>query len=165
MIIFETERLRVRTLQADDYENFFRLQGDPEVMRFIRPVKTREESDAILDEMLRSPEPELGGRWMVEEKKGNTFAGTFALIPLPYDTAKMQLGYAFIPSAWGKGYATELTIAGLAYCQTKTSLKEIYAITEIPNIASQRVLQKAGFHLLLRRDHEGKPLLVYTVKW
>lgn len=165
MIIFETERLRVRTLQADDYENFFRLQGDPEVMRFIRPVKTREESDAVLEEMLRSPEPDTGGRWMVEEKEGNKFAGTFAVIPLPYDPEKMQLGYAFIPSAWGRGFATELTIAGLEYCQKHTSLKEIYAITEIPNIASQRVLQKAGFHLLLRREHEGKPLLVYCYKW
>lgn len=164
MIVFETARLVVRQLTAADHERFFLLNGDPVVMRFIRPVKTREESDAALEEMLAAGEPEEGGRWMVEEKGSGNFVGTFAIIPLPYDTTKIQLGYALIPAQWGKGYATELTKSGLDYYWEQTSREEIFAVTETPNLPSQKVLLNAGFHLLLKRDLDGKPILVYSVK-
>ncbi len=164
MEVFQTDRLSVRTIHEKDHDHFFLLQGNSDVMRFIRPIKTREESDAALNEMLASGEPAEGGRWMVEEKEGNRFVGTFAIIPVPYDTTKIQLGYAFIPGSWGKGYATELTRAGLDYFWKHSDRNEIYAITETPNIASQKVLLKAGFHLLRKRDHEGKPIIVYIAK-
>jgi [ribosomal protein S5]-alanine N-acetyltransferase len=163
-MVFETERLTVRLINDKDHELFFLLQGDPAVMRFIRPIKTREESDAALNEMLASGEPEEGGRWMVEEKTGGGFVGTFAIIPVPYDTTKIQLGYALLPGSWGKGYATELTKAGLDFFWKSSNRNEIYAITETPNIASQKVLLKAGFHLLLKREHEGKPIIVFIAK-
>ena len=164
MEVLKTDRLRVRTINNQDHERFFLLQGDPAVMRFIRPIKTREESDKALNEMLASGEPEEGGRWMVEEKDSNRFVGTLAIIPVPYDTTKIQLGYALVPGFWGKGYATELAIAGLDYFWKHSDRNEIYAITEVPNIASQKVLLKAGFHLLLKREHEGKPIIVYIAK-
>lgn len=164
MEVFQTSRLTVRTLRHNDHDNFFLLQGNPAVMRFIRPIKTREESDTALNEMLAAGEPEEGGRWMVEEKEGGRFIGTFAIIPVPYDTTKIQLGYALLPGSWGKGYATELTLTGLDYFWKHSDRHEIYAITETPNIASQKVLRKAGFALLLRREHEGKPILVYMAK-
>ncbi len=164
MEVIQTVRLRVRTIHDQDHERFFMLQGDPAVMRFIRPIKTREESDAALNEMLVAGEPEEGGRWMVEEKEGGRFVGTLAIIPVPYDTTKIQLGYALLPGEWGKGYATELAVAGLGYFWKHSDRNEIYAITEVPNIASQKVLLKAGFHLLLKREHEGKPIMVYIAK-
>lgn len=163
-MVFETERLRVRLINQNDHERFYLLQGDPAVMRFIRPIKTREESDAALNEMLASGEPEEGGRWMVEEIEGGRFVGTLAIIPVPYDTTKIQLGYALLPGSWGKGYATELAMAGLDYFWKHSDRNEIYAITETPNLASQKVLLKAGFHLLLKREHEGKPIMVYIMK-
>ena len=52
MFAFETERLRVRDLLVTDKENFFLLNGSEEVMRYIRPVKTREESDHQLEQIL-----------------------------------------------------------------------------------------------------------------
>jgi RimJ/RimL family protein N-acetyltransferase len=164
MQVLQTDRLRVRTLNANDHHDFFLLQGDPEVMRFIRPVKTREESDAALNEMLAAGEPEEGGRWMVEEKTTGEFVGTLAIIPLPYDATKIQLGYALLPNQWGKGYATELARAGLQYFWEHSRRDEIFAVTETPNVASQQVLLKAGFHLLLKRDLDGKPVLVYVAK-
>lgn len=164
MQVLQTDRLRVRTLSDKDHDNFFLLQGDPEVMRFIRPVKTREESDAALNEMLATGEPEEGGRWMVEELATGRFVGTLAIIPLSYDATKIQLGYALLPTQWGKGYATELARAGLQYFWEHSERDELFAVTETPNVASQQVLLKAGFHLLLKRDLDGKPVLVYVAK-
>ncbi len=164
MEVLQTDRLRVRTLSDKDHDDFFLLQGNPDVMRFIRPIKTRAESDAALNDMLAAGEPEEGGRWMVEDKETGAFVGTLAIIPLPYDVTKIQLGYALLPAYWGKGYATELARAGLRYFWEHTQRNEIYAVTETPNIASQQVLLKTGFHLLLKRDLDGKPILVYLAK-
>jgi RimJ/RimL family protein N-acetyltransferase len=46
--IFETERLIVRQYVFEtDAENFFLLNSDEDVMRYIRATKSREECDAF----------------------------------------------------------------------------------------------------------------------
>ena len=144
-VIFETERLTVRPYTIEDGDQFFSVNGDEEIVRYIRAPKTREECDLFLQEVIRySEQNPLYGRWAVWEKKSGDFAGTFAIIPLE-NSGEMQLGYSFKKFFWGKGYATELTLAGLQYVFSKTPLAIIYAITEIANVASCKVLHKAGF--------------------
>ena len=148
MVIFETERLIVRQYNFEkDRENIFRINGDIDVMRYIRPVKTKEESEAYLVEELEKYKiyPEAG-RWAVDEKSSGKFAGSFAFIPIE-GSQDMQLGYALLKESWGKGYATELMAEGIKYVFAQTSLKEIYGVTESANIASQKVLLKTGFSL------------------
>jgi [ribosomal protein S5]-alanine N-acetyltransferase len=158
-ILFETDRLVVRHYTLEDKNNFFMLNGDEEVMRYIRPVKSREETDEFLMEVinysLKFPER---GRMAVVDKVTGEFVGSFAIIPVD-GNSEMQLGYSLLPPHWGKGYATELTLAGLEYVFTKTNLDRIYAYTERPNLPSQRVLLKAGFKESGSRM-EGKKELV-----
>ena len=145
MLIFETKRLLVRRYTEHDKDHFFSLNGNEEVMRYIRPVKTREECDEFLLQVIAYSETEkLFGRWAVEDKLSKEFVGSFAIIPVE-GKDQMQLGYSILPEHWGKGYATELTIAGLQYVFAKTPINPIYAYTEAPNASSQKVLLKAGF--------------------
>ena len=162
MIIFETKRLIVRRYELTDADNFFSLNGDEEVMRYIRPAKSREESDAFLKYNIAfANELPLYGRWAVEEKDSNDFVGSFAVIPVDNST-NMQLGYALLPKAWGKGYATELTLEGLKYVFSKTDLQTIYAYTEGPNIPSQKVLLKCGFKHLQNKIEGGKEVCEFV---
>ena len=63
MNIFETERLLVRTYSEGDQEDFFLLNGNEDVMRYIRPVKSREECDEFLLEVIAySRAEEIYGR-------------------------------------------------------------------------------------------------------
>ena len=165
MSIFETERLIVRPFTKTDYTNYFSLHGNAEVMRYIRPAKTRKECDALFDETIlyAVPHPFMG-RWAVEEKISGTFIGTFVIVPIPADEEKIQLGQSFIPAVWGKGFATELTIAGLAYFRDQTPLTEIYAVTETLNIASEKVLLKAGFTPFDKKKEGEKELLIFIVR-
>ena len=145
MTLFQTERLIVRTYAEADYEDFYLFSNSEEVMRYIRPVKNREEARIHFDEVMEySKANPLYGRWAAIEKTTGNFAGSFAVIPVE-GTAHMQLGYALMPPFWSKGYATELTVAGIEYVFTKTDLQHIYAYTELPNTASQKVLAKCGF--------------------
>jgi len=162
-ILFETERLIVRHYTKDDGDNFFLLNGDEEIMRYIRPAKTREEADQFLSEILKKLEENpSAGRWAVEEKHTGVFVGSFAFIPVEGKKDKMQLGYALLKQNWGKGYATELTVAGLQYVFTKTTLAEIFAVTEVLNTASQKVLLKAGFTFHSTYKEGAKELFQYV---
>jgi len=145
MLIFETKRLVVRRYTENDKDHFFSLNGNEEVMRYIRQVKTREECDEFLLQVIAYSEAEkLFGRWAAEDKLSKEFVGSFAIIPVEGKN-QMQLGYSLLFEHWGKGYATELTIAGLHYVFTRTQIEFIYAYTEGPNTSSQKVLLKAGF--------------------
>ena len=162
MILFETERLIVRHYTVNDGDNFFLLNGDEEIMRYIRPAKTREETDQFLTEILQKMEEDPAtGRWAVEEKHTGVFVGSFAFIPIERMEDKMQLGYALLKPNWGKGYATELTMAGLQYVFTKTTLSQIFAVTEVLNTASQKVLLKAGFTFHSTYKEGAKELFQY----
>ncbi len=164
-VIFETQRLRVRHFTAADYDNFFSLQGNAEVMQYIRPPRTKEESDSFLtDKILTTLPTDFKGYWAVEEKATRLFIGSFVIIPIPDDVEKTQLGYSFLPAHWGKGFATEATKEGLNYFRDKTPLTELYAVTETPHIASQKVLLKAGFQFFNSKMEGEKELLVYVVR-
>jgi [ribosomal protein S5]-alanine N-acetyltransferase len=144
-VIFETDRLVVRHYTESDADNFFLLNSDPEVMRYIRPVKSREDTDLFFAEVIEySKNNPAFGRMAVVEKQSNIFAGSFAVIPL-VNTLHMQLGYSLLPVHWGKGFATELTKSGVKYVFTQTNLEEIFGVTESENIDSQKVLLKSGF--------------------
>lgn len=164
-MIFETERLIVRRFTAEDKDNFFLLTGNAAVMQYIRPVSTKEESDKFLLEnisfYLANPRR---GRWAVEEKATRVFVGSFAIIPIPSEPAKIQLGYSLAPVNWGRGFATELVKAGLEYFFANDLLPEIYGITETPNVASQKALLKAGFIPDGTFMEEDKELLRFVVR-
>jgi ribosomal-protein-alanine N-acetyltransferase len=164
-IIFETERLIVRYFTSDDFDNYYALQGNPVVMQYIRPARTREESDTFLEEkILPSSKTDYRGYWAVQLKENSEFIGCFVIIPLPDDASKTQMGYSFLPEHWGKGYATEVARKGVDYFYNKTPLPEIYGVTETANEASQKVLKKAGFIFHRSKTEDGKVLFEYILK-
>jgi RimJ/RimL family protein N-acetyltransferase len=159
--VFETERLLVRHYTIGDADNFFILNGDPEVMRYIRPVKSKEETTAFLKEVVTYSEINPAfGRMAVIEKQSAAFVGSFAIIPLE-KTEFMQIGYALLPMHWGKGFATELVRYGLDYIRENELLNDIFAVTEDKNVHSQRVLLKTGFAFQKIFEEGGKTLHLY----
>ena len=164
-LIFETVRLRVRRFTVNDSDNYFALQGDPLVMQYIRPPRTRQESDLFLmEKILTSPATDFKGYWAVEDKFTKNFLGCFVIIPLPEDAEKTQMGYSFLPKHWGKGYATEVTKEGVRYFYERTPLNEIYGVTESANTASQKVLLKAGFKPFEKKMEQQKELTVFILQ-
>ena len=103
------------------------------------------------------------GRWAAEEKLTGKFIGSFVIVPIPEQPEKIQLGYALLKDHWGSGYATELTKAGLSFAFDKLGLDVIYGVTEIPNIASQKVLLKSGFKNAGTYVENEKTLLLFSI--
>src|SRR5437867_11616059 len=100
LIIFETPRVIVRQYTMEDADEFFALNSDEEVMRYIRSVKSREECDEFLRQNLNfyKAHPSLG-RWAAFEKEAKVFIGSLALITIKEADERIQIGYALKPSA------------------------------------------------------------------
>ncbi len=167
MVIFETERLVIRQYTPADEENFFRLNGDPEVMKYIREPRDRQECNIFLKRNLSFYEQNpLMGRWAMIEKASDAFVGSFAIIPVETTDhsrhSEIQLGYALLKDHWGRGYATESTRAGRKYAFDIMKLPLIVAITETANIASQKVLLRSGFIQQANIQEGKKPLCYFT---
>jgi ribosomal-protein-alanine N-acetyltransferase len=167
MVVFETDRLVIRRYTLADEENFFRLNGDAEVMRYIREPKNRLECGVFLKRnIVYYDQHPLMGRWAMEEKASGTFIGSFAIIPVESTDhnrqQEIQLGYALLKDFWGKGYATESTLAGKQYAFDVMKLPRIVAITETENIASRKVLLRCGFQQQ-PNIKEGNKLLCYFI--
>lgn len=150
MTIFETDRLIIRRYTPADQDNFNRLNGDPEIMRYIREAKDPQECVVILKRNIAFYQQHpLMGRWAMIEKASGAFIGSFAIIPVETVDqsrhAEIQIGYALLKEYWGKGFATESTLSGRQYAFDVMKLPKIVAITEIKNIASQKVLLRSGF--------------------
>lgn len=164
-IIFESERLIVRQYEFEyDAGNFFLLNSDEDVMRYIRATKSKEECDAFLRKAIDSYKINpLMGRWAADEKITGKFVGSFAIIPIE-GSEDIQLGYAFLKENWGKGFASELTKAGLDYYFKNTNADHIYAIAEQANIASHRVLLKNSFVPDGTKKEDDKELLKFIYR-
>lgn len=74
------------------------------------------------------------------------------------DSGEVELGYAFGPAWWGKGYATEAVQALVDAVFTLTKLDAIEARSRVMNPASQRVLRKCGF------AHEGSGMVSFEAR-
>lgn len=83
-------------------------------------------------------------------------------ITLNGHTNFFDVGYRIIRRFWGKGYATESSIAALDYGFNVLKLGTIYGITEKGNQASHRVLLKIGLQYIEDfYDNETK----LTLRW
>jgi RimJ/RimL family protein N-acetyltransferase len=146
-----TERLFLRRFTPGDRELLYRLHSDEEVMRHAGGVLDREQSGKNLRErMLDYYERHPGlGVWATHERASGTCIGLHLLNNIQGET-HIQVGYLLFPAFWGKGYATEMCVRVLRYGFATLALPGIVAITSLSNVASQRVLVKAG----LRRNGE-----------
>ena len=163
-IVFETERLMVRPYTMDDLTHFFRLNGDEDVMRYIRPAQTLAQTKEFLQKIIAAYSERPGmGRWALFSKTDGEFAGSFAIIPIETSN-QLQLGYALIKENWGKGFASEVVRGGIHYAFGHLGLTEIAGITYPENIPSQKVLLKNGFVFDKTFVEEDNELHVYICR-
>lgn len=164
MYLFDTNQLIIRKFYKSDMEEFYQLNSHPEVMRYIRPVKSREECDAFLLENIQLYQNGSAiGRYHVAEKATQIFAGTFSVLMMP-DRDAFHVGYALMPWAQGRGWAKELLSGGLQWLAANSGRPEIFAITEAANLVSVALLQKTGFQRQDDITNHGKHLTVFMIQ-
>ena len=161
-IIFETERLILRRFTEADAGLLFYLNSDPEILKYLHepPLKDKSDSlDKLKNIILPQYERNLG-RWAIHQKENNEFIGWCGLKYLP-EPDEIDLGYRFVKTAWGKGFATEAAKQTLAYGFNTLQLKTITGRAHIENIASQKVLEKIGMQFVNEGIVDDCPVRTY----
>jgi ribosomal-protein-alanine N-acetyltransferase len=105
------------------------------------------------------------GMWMLRDAATSALIGRAILRHLDVEGVdEVEVGYGFMPEYWGRGLATEIARACVRIGVEQLGLASVVAITTPPNLASQRVMEKAG--LVYERDivHAGVPHRLFRTR-
>lgn len=162
--ITETDRLILRKMEISDAPFFFELNANPNVTRHTGDgaFKNLEEAEKINQYVISQYEKYGFGRWLVIEKESNTAIGWCGLKYLE-DIKEVDLGYRFLENKWGKGYATESSIACLNYGFYNLNLSRIIGRASVDNPASINIFKKLGMSFVKTEHYPEHDAVVYEI--
>lgn len=156
-LIAETQRLQLHRLDAADAAFVLQLVNEPSWLAFIgdKGVRTLDDARAYIANGPVAMYASHGhGLYRVALKSSGEAIGLCGLIKR--DTLDyVDIGYAFLPAHWGRGYAEEAARATLDYARDSLKIKRIVAIVTPANTRSIRLLEKIG--LRYDRDFQASP--------
>jgi len=145
--IVQSARLRLRELSEGDADFALELLNDADFLAHIgdKGVRTREDARAYLcNGPLASYAAHGFGLWGVEPREGGALLGMCGLLQRDWLDAP-DIGYAFLPSARGRGIAREAAEATLGLARPRFGASRVLAIVNPENVASIRLLESVGF--------------------
>jgi len=165
MKIIETERLTLRLQTTDDAKFILELVNDPSWLKFIgdRGVRTVEDAREYIMNSIHSYEKAGFCFYLVERKEDQSLLGICGFVKRD-SLEDVDIGFAFLPKYWGKGYAYEAASATLAYGLDTLGLNRIVAITTQDNHASAKLLEKIGlkFEGLVQLSNDSEELRLFS---
>lgn len=168
MNVLETARLNLRRLSVDDAAFIFELLNEPSFIRNIgdRGVRTIEDARKYILEGPVASYERLGfGLYCVELKESGASIGMCGLVKREA-IPDVEVGYAFLPRFWSKGYALEAALAIKSYGLEVLGLKRLVAITHPDNAGSIRVLEKIGlmYERMVRLPGDNEEIKLYALE-
>lgn len=144
----ETSRLELRSATPEDAPHLLALNSDPDVLRYLPPAARLTTMEGAMQRVERRMKMEAERGYaplIICVKETGEKVGSGGLQPVGGgDTSEVEIAYHYLPSAWGKGYATEAAVAILDFGFNSLKLEEIFGYVIPGNDASCRVLEKAG---------------------
>ncbi len=146
-IVVETRRLTLRRLTLGDAAFICTLLNEPSFLRHIGDKGVRTEADAaeyILAGPMTSYDTFGFGLYCVALRDTREPVGICGLLKREA-LDDVDVGFAFLPPYWSKGYASEAAAAVMAYAYASLGLRRLVAIAVPHNESSIALLGKLGF--------------------
>ena len=168
VMILETKRMTLHRLKTEDSPFILELVNDPSFIENIgdRGVRTLADAGGYIAKVLESYQRNGHGLYRVELKDTKQSIGICGLVKR--DTLEAaDVGFAFLPGFWLKGYAVESALAVLDYARDQLGMNRILGITSPKNIGSIRVLEKIGlkFEGLVKLAGDDKETKLFSVNF
>jgi [ribosomal protein S5]-alanine N-acetyltransferase len=151
--ILHTARLRLRPARLDDAEAIFRgWASDPEATRYLswRPYDDVGRAQAFLAKAIEAGRRGRRRLWSLElAPSGEVIGQIDALL----EGHRVYLGWVLAPRHWNRGYMSEAVAAVVEAALAAPGIYRAWAVCDVDNPASARVMEKAGmaFEGRLRR--------------
>jgi len=153
-----TERLVLREPEARDRAALIELFASPEVGTYIGGARARDELERTVPEVPRG----RPGLFIVD--LDGAMIGFITLLDrrdpqrpghIRPEGGEAELGYMFLPQAWGHGYAAEACTAALDWLAGALPGEPVLLSTQAANDRSMRLAAKLGFAELERFEEYG----------
>ena len=176
MKVIETERLILRSWEADDAEAYYRINQDAKVIEFLLGPLSIQQVNNFIGGMNQQFEETGFTLWAVEEKKSGDLIGFIGLNIPKWEsefTPCVEIGWRLGSQYWGNGYASEGAKAVLEYGFNQCKLNEIVSFTVPENLRSIRVMERIGMmhdlngdfaHPKLAVDHKFSQHVLYRIR-
>ena len=151
-ILFETVRCTVRTFREDDAESLQKILADPEVMEYLEPPFTADQTRSFLSRCGLCADPLV---WAIEMLDTGELGGY--LIYHPFDADRHEIGWVLKKSLWHLGIAGEITDVLISHAK-KQGIRALVIECDPGQTASVSVAVRHGFRL-----KESGRLLVYQL--
>lgn len=162
----ETERLILRAHSTDDFNDCAALWGSAEVTRFIGG-SPRPPQDAWFRILRYAGHWTLlsYGFWAIIDKTSGAFIGEGGFSDFQRGIAALdavpEMGWALMPSAWGRGIAKEAVAAFADWGDANFDVAETACIISPDNHASIRVAEHIGFSPIDEITYGGEPTMIF----
>ena len=169
--VLETSRLRLRPATDDDLDDLWQLWTLPDVRRYLFDDKAldREQARGVLEDAATLAPKGLGLWTLIERENAQRVIGCAGLMPVgtavdyyPPLEGAIEPVVAVEPPCWRRGYAIESLTALITYAGETLGISRLAGVTDLPNAASQRLLERLGFHLVAETDGPRYRLRHYT---
>lgn len=141
--------LTLRSYERDDLDRLTELLTCPETMGPVGGPVRRDEILGFLERYLALHDPRYIA--VLAAFDGERYVGSGRLFVSDVEPSAPELGYLVRAPFWGKGYGTHIARALVRVARERLGMPRVVARTAIGNVASARVLEKAGF--LRERTH------------
>lgn len=139
-----TDHLRLRKPTMEDAEViFWEYAQDSQVTKYLTwwPHQSIDETCEFIRFCLAGWKERKSFHWAIVGKKQNKLIG---MIAARVDGHKWELGYVLTRTYWGRGYMTEAVRALVGWALAQPDIYRVWAVCDIENLASARVMEKAG---------------------
>jgi ribosomal-protein-alanine N-acetyltransferase len=142
--LLEGENVNLRVVEKEDLPLLSEWWNSPEFSGVYNPLDEQQSKKDIEKQYEQLTSEKL---WFLILKKDGSKIGFLSMRKSVFG---WQIGYVLVPSERGKGYCTEAVKIAVDYLFLSKDIVRVQAGAFIENVASHRVLEKAGF------QREGK---------
>ncbi|XOV66468.1 MAG: GNAT family N-acetyltransferase [Fluviicola sp.] len=161
----ESARLRYRALTRDDipaWATFFENNDSLHFFNLEKNYNGMEQSQIWIERQLNRYDEFGLGLLAATEKESENLVGIVGLIPRTFEKGdEIEIGYSFLPSCWGNGYATEAAITMKEFARDNRIAPRVVSMINPDNLPSINVAKRNGMKPLFETVFEGEKHIVF----
>jgi RimJ/RimL family protein N-acetyltransferase len=165
LVVFETERLKIRKFVFSDLRTLPNIMGNEKVMYAWEHGFTKDETKKWISGQLKRYRKDGYGYFAVILKESGTLIGQTGLFKSEIGGKEVvELGYIFDNLYWKHGYCIESVEACIRFASDTLKLNELYCSIRPENEDSIRIAEKIGMtktgeHIKIYMEKEMRHLI------